>query len=226
METAMPKQPASPIPGMTDTLEFVKNLWGGMNVPGAGGIAGAPLSTDDLDKRIADLKAVETWLNMNTTMLRATIQTLEVQRGTIATIKSMGATMAQAMGQGGAQPNMAAPFAQFFAPPGAAPADAAPQPRQQAQAQPGTQDSGQAAGAQPPPAVDMPAALAWWNLLQDQFKQAVSSAMSPEMMAGAAAMAQDAAARFAPPPAEPEGNASAQPGAAKPRPPKQAPDKS
>jgi hypothetical protein len=81
----------------------------------------------------------------------------------------------------------------------------------------------------------MPAAIAWWNLLQDQFKQAVASSMSPEAMAGAAAMAQDAAARFAtasaPPAAKPgpqqqTGNASAQPGAPKPRPSKSGADKS
>jgi hypothetical protein len=50
----------------------------------------------------------------------------------------------------------------------------------------------------------MPAAVAWWNLLQDQFRQAVSSAMSPEAMTNAAAMAQDAAARFGAPAPQPE----------------------
>jgi hypothetical protein len=234
----MLKPPASTIPGMNDTLEFVKSLWGGMNVPGAGvpGMGGASLSTDDLDKRIADLKAVESWLNMNTTMLRTTIQALEVQRGTLATLKSMSANMAQAMGQAGAQPNMAAPFAQFFTPPAAQaapqPAQPAATPKPKAEAQPGAQASAAGAGAEAPSmAAGMPAAIAWWNLLQDQFKQAVTSAMSPEAMAGAAAMAQDAAARSAAPAAAkpgeqaPTGNGSTQPGAARPRPPKPGPDK-
>jgi hypothetical protein len=233
------------IPGMTDTLEFVKNLWGGMNVPGVGGgmAAAAPMSTDELDKKIADLKAVEAWLNMNMTMLRGTIHALEVQRGTIATLKSVGESMAQAMGQAGEQANaMAAPFAQFFNQPGAgAPANGAaghakPQAAAQGAAH-GGQQAGATSGAEPPPfAAGVPAAMAWWNLLQEQFTQAVASAMSaPEVMAGAAAMAQDAAARFAAsatPPSAAKGEAgdakagTAKNGAAKPKPGKSEPDKS
>jgi hypothetical protein len=203
----MQKTTTPNIPGMTDTLEFVKNLWGGMNVPGVGGgmAAGAPMSTDDLDKKIADLKAVEAWLNMNMSMLRGTIQALEVQRGTIATLKSVGESMAQSMGQAGEQANaMAAQFTQFFNQPGVgAPADGAGHAKPQASAQGGAHGGPQAGaakgGAEPPPfAAGIPAAMAWWNLLQEQFSQAVASAMSaPEVMAGAAAMAQDAAARFA-----------------------------
>jgi hypothetical protein len=240
----MLKPPAPTIPGMTDTLEFVKNLWGGMNVPGAAGVGmpGASLSTDELDKRIADLKAVEAWLNMNTTMLRGTIQTLEIQRGTIATLRSVGASMAQAMGQASEQAGaMSAPFAQFFAQPGAgaAPAGTAA-PAGPSSRAPGTAAGGPQAGAAkpgaeaPPGAAALPAAVAWWNLLQDQFTQAVSSAMSPEVMAGAAAMAQDAATRFATassPPAkaggEPEAGSGAadQAGAAKAKSPKAGPGK-
>ena len=53
----------SGIPGvgaMTDTLEFVKNLWGGMKIPG---MAMPSLSVDEVNKQITDLKAVESWLN-------------------------------------------------------------------------------------------------------------------------------------------------------------------
>jgi hypothetical protein len=242
----MPNPPAPAIPGMTDTLEFVKNLWGSMNVPGIGapGVGTAPLSTDELDKKIADLKAVESWLNLNTTMLRGTIHALEVQRGTIATLKTMSASMAQAMGQGGEQ--AASPFAQFFSQPQAGGTAGANQPApQQAQPQPQAQQAGQGgasqgAAAPPAAAAALPAAVAWWNLLQDQFKQAVESAMSPEAMAGAAAMAQNAS-RFAGGTAIPgaeakpqadtqapggSGNASAQPGVQKPRTSKPPADKS
>jgi hypothetical protein len=178
---------------MTDTLDFVKNLWGGMNVPGMNipGVTGPVMSTDDLDKRITDLKAIESWLNMNATMLRGTIQALEVQRGTVAGLQAMSASLAQAMRQASGDdksaPGAAAPFAGFFGQPGAG---AAQRP------------SGAAAGeASKSPAEEiaagaLPAANAWWNLLQEQFKQAVASTMSPEAMANAAALAQDAAARF------------------------------
>jgi hypothetical protein len=163
----MLKPPSQNVPGMTDTLEFVKNLWGGMGVPGmsasgASGLGAPALSTDELDKRITDLKAVESWLNLNLSMLRTSIQALEVQRGTIATLKTMSENMAQAMGQKGDQTASLPPFAAFFNPAGVPQAGTPPVPGAQAG---GTPDA------------MMPAAVAWWNLLQDQFRQAVASAM-------------------------------------------------
>lgn len=176
METTMLKPPSQNVPGMTDTLEFVKNLWGSMGVPGVtmpgsgnGGLGTPALSVEELDKRITDLKAVESWLNLNLSMLRTSIQAFEVQRGTLATLKSMSESMAQAMGQKGDQTTSLPPFAAFF--------NAA-----------GTQQAGT-----PPPAdgsaadAMMPAAMAWWNLLQDQFRQAVASAMPADASASAAA---------------------------------------
>src|SRR6201998_770798 len=119
----------SNIPGaavMTDTLDFVKNLWGSMSVPG---LTAPTLSVDELDKKINDLKAVEAWLNLNMSMLRGSIQALEVQRGTIATLKSMGASLAAAMSQPDASEKSlfeSAPYASAFfqqpAPPASAPA--------------------------------------------------------------------------------------------------------
>ena len=182
-----------PLPGMTDTLEFVKNLWGGMHIPGAmPGMSampmpGAGMSVEDLDKKIADLKAVESWLNLNMGMLRGSIQALEIQRGTLATLKAMGDSMAQAMNQTGAASDAAmAPFAQFFtqAAQAGAPAkaaDTASAPATPAAPPPEAPASAPAgAEAQDAMAAAMPAAVAWWNLLQDQFRQAVASAMPPD----------------------------------------------
>lgn len=164
----MLKPPSQTVPGMTDTLEFVKNLWGGMGVPGMSTPGAPALSTDDLDKRITDLKAVETWLNLNLTMLRTSIQALEVQRGTLATLKSMSESMAQAMGQKGDQTASLPPFSAFFNPAGVQ--QAGTPPPQAAQAN--------AAQANPAaPDAMMPAAIAWWNVLQDQFSKAVASAI-------------------------------------------------
>lgn len=165
----MLKPPSQNVPGMTDTLEFVKNLWGGMGVPGMSASAAPTLSTDELDKRITDLKAVESWLNLNLTMLRTSIQALEVQRGTLATLKSMSESMAQAMGQKGDQTASLPPFAAFFNAAGNQQAGTPPAP---------------AGAAAPAPDAMMPAAVAWWNLLQDQFRQAVASAMPAEGAAG------------------------------------------
>jgi hypothetical protein len=233
----MLKPPAQPVPGMTDSLEFVKNLWASMNVPGMG-VPGSPLSTDELDKRIADLKAVESWLNLNTTMLRGTIHTLEVQRGTIATLKTMSASMAQAMTQGSEQ------VAQFFSQAQGGAAQAGNQSKaQQGQSQQAQGQSQQAAQggasqgtATPPGAAALPAAVAWWNLLQDQFNQAVASAMSPEAIAIAQNAASLATGGVIPgatvkpegetKPGAEGGGASAQPGVAEPWPPKSGPAKS
>jgi hypothetical protein len=162
MNPQMPQMPG--VGSVTDSLDFVKNLWGSMSLPGMSipGLGAPALSLDDLDKKIADLKAVESWLNVNVAMLRGTVQALEVQRGTIATLKSMGASMAEAMKQPGADQQSvmaAAPFASaFFAQPAAA---AAPE----------------AAKAAPASSTFMPDPALWWNVLQDQFKQAVNSAM-------------------------------------------------
>ncbi len=93
-------KPNLPGAGMvSDTLDFVKNLWGSMQVPGVTlpGMAAPTLSLEELDKKINDLKAVEAWMNLNLGMLRGSIQALEVQRGTIATLKSMGATLSNAV---------------------------------------------------------------------------------------------------------------------------------
>ena len=188
----MPQIPGAAV--VTDTLDFVKNLWGSMSVPGMGmpGITAPTMSVEELAKKISDLKAVEAWLNLNTSMLRGSIQALEVQRGTIATLKSMGASLAAAITQPGASEKSvfeSVPYASAFfqhatpaapAPepkPAPAPAPApAPEPAAAAPADAGGQAAAQLANPS-----------AWWNLLQDQFKQAVSTAMSPDAASAAAA---------------------------------------
>ena len=47
------------------------------------------LDPQALDKRIEELKAVQFWLDQNATALKATIQALEVQKLTLATLKGM-----------------------------------------------------------------------------------------------------------------------------------------
>jgi hypothetical protein len=208
-ETHMQKPQMPNIPGVaavTDTLDFVKNLWGSMSVPGMSipGMAAPTLSVDELDKKIADLKAVESWLNVNVAMLRGTIQALEVQRGTIATLKSMGAALSNAVKQPGANEKSvlaAAPYASaFFSQPAVEPVarvepkpEVKPEPKPEAAPAPAPEK----AAAQANPALAaMPNPAVWWNLLQDQFKQAVSTAMSSDAMANAASMAQDAASKL------------------------------
>ncbi|CAB1370311.1 PhaM family polyhydroxyalkanoate granule multifunctional regulatory protein [Denitratisoma oestradiolicum] len=88
-----------------DPMEFLRNLWGSLSVP-LPGMAVPTLDTGELDKRIADLKAVEGWLKMNLNMLQMSIQAMETQRTTLGAF--------QAMSQGGTAPGTGAesnPFA-------------------------------------------------------------------------------------------------------------------
>lgn len=154
-------QPNMPnLPGfeaMADTMEFVKNMWGGMKPPASAipGMVMPTLSVDEINKQITDLKAVEAWLTANMNMLRGTIQALEVQSATISTLQSMGQTFtAQPKAEAPAEPPVATAFDPLHA--SAATANSA----------------------------------AWWNMLQDQFNQAVSSVMSEE-----AALQKKAAAK-------------------------------
>lgn len=198
----MDKASSTGIPGfdaMNDTLGFVKKLWGGMGVPG---MAAPTLSVDEINRKISDLKAVESWLGLNMSMLRSTIQALEVQSATISTIQSMGASLGAAMrpGADGATPaslaGMPNPFA--FFPWNPAATGAAPvAPSQASAARPASASTSGAPGAaspapgeqlkpaQPPDFADAIAApTAWWNMLQGQFLQAVTKAMA-EAPAGA-----------------------------------------
>src|SRR5205814_6650397 len=108
------------------------------------------LDVNELDKRIADLRAVEQWLALNAGMLRASIQTLEVQRNTIATLKTLSGTMMNV-------PLMA--NAAQVPPPPAAPS---PSPRRARRSPPRE--------TRPPNVAEMPLnPAAWWGTLQDQF---------------------------------------------------------
>lgn len=92
-----------------DPLEFVRGMWNNMGFSLPGMIT-PTLDVGELDKRIADLKAVENWLKMNLSMLQMTTQGLEVQRAAIAAVQAMSQQAREpgAQGQGEAQSN---PFA-------------------------------------------------------------------------------------------------------------------
>jgi hypothetical protein len=72
----------------SDPMEFLKSLWStaGMPLPG---LVTPTLDTNELEKRITDLKAVEGWLKTNLGMLQMTIQGLEMQRATLAAMQAM-----------------------------------------------------------------------------------------------------------------------------------------
>ncbi len=74
---------------MNDPLAFLRNMWSGMGVSMPGMVT-PTFDVDELDKRIKDMKAVESWLRMNLSMLQMTIQGLEMQRTTLDAVQAMG----------------------------------------------------------------------------------------------------------------------------------------
>lgn len=235
----MPKPSMSGIPGadaMVDTLEMVKALWGGMGIPG---MMMPSVSVDDINKQIADLKAVESWLALNMNMLRNTIQALEVQSATISNLHSMKEAMsamavkseafsgnpfaagsssagdvarkvANGKAQGGKRANGksdvepgAPEQADFSFVPPTAEKPPAPQTSEPAAASAGPSAPSAAAGNMAAMAAPFANPAAWWNLLQDQFKQAVDTATAADAsakpaarrQAGAQSAAKDAAAK-------------------------------
>lgn len=78
----------SQTPPPQDPLDFMKNMWSsmGFTLPG---MATPTLDVGELDKRIADLKAVEGWLKLNLGTLQMSIQGLEMQRATLAAMQAM-----------------------------------------------------------------------------------------------------------------------------------------
>lgn len=82
------------IPG----FDFLQSLAKGASqsvpqMPNLGNWVAPTLNEEELEKRIAELKAVHFWLDQNSKALGATVQALEVQKMTLATLKSMNFNM-------------------------------------------------------------------------------------------------------------------------------------
>lgn len=163
--------------GLQDPLAFVKKLWGDMQLPG---MVTPTISVDELDKQIKDLKAVESWLNVNMSMLRGSIHALEVQRSTITALKTMGESFAQttaahAPKASDASQNQTAhdsPKNANWPMPEQAPQTPTANPEIEKNP-PQEKPTNQAQAAFNNPA-------AWWTVLQDQFKEALSTALKEE----------------------------------------------
>ena len=75
-------------------FDFLQNLAKGASssipqMPNLANWVAPSLNVEELDKRIDELKAVHFWLDQNSKALGATIQALEVQKMTLATLKGM-----------------------------------------------------------------------------------------------------------------------------------------
>jgi len=186
-----------------ESLELMQKVWGAglaqlPGLPSAGALMPSvtsmmvpTLDVDELDKRIGDLRAVEQWLALNASMLRASIQALEVQRNTIATLKTLGGTLLTPAPQAAARPAPAP--AESPAAAGPSTASAASSTSRRTRRTPTKQ-------APAPNLVEMPLNPAtWWGTLQDQFTRiAAAAAAQPPAKAPAASEENKPAARRPP----------------------------
>ena len=81
----MAQQPELP----KDWLEFMQKMWNPMSYP-MPGMAMPTVNVEEIERKIAELKAVETWLTMNVGFVQMTIKTLEMQKAALEAIAATG----------------------------------------------------------------------------------------------------------------------------------------
>ena len=158
------------VPGFDFLQGLVKNAGGGL--PDLGQWVAPTLKPEEIDKRISELKTVQFWLEQNAKLLAASIQALEVQRMTLATLKTMNVPLDR----------MRDAFMLTPQTPAAAAAPA-PSPAPEAALAPAP------APAPAPPAVDP---VQWWGALTQQFTELASKAMKDSSSQAAQAVAETA----------------------------------
>ncbi len=89
---------ANPFGKFVPGFDFLQNLAKGAagnipQLPNPANWVAPTLNVEELDKRIAELKAVQFWLDQNAKALAATVTALEVQKMTLATLKGMNFNM-------------------------------------------------------------------------------------------------------------------------------------
>ena len=87
-----------------DPFEMFRRLWSPLGIP-VPGMAMPTLDPQEIEKRVAELRAVEAWLSMNLNMLRMAIQGLEVQKIALQAMRATAEAGMEAASAGGLQPN-------------------------------------------------------------------------------------------------------------------------
>ncbi len=66
-----------------DFMAFMQKMWNPMSFP-VPGMFMPTANVEDIEKKIAELKGVETWLTMNIGFIQMTVKTLEMQKAALA----------------------------------------------------------------------------------------------------------------------------------------------
>jgi len=195
------------VPGFEFLQNLARQATGGLTqgvppampqMPSLGNWVAPTFNVEELEKRIQELKAVQFWLDQNSRALAATIQALEVQKMTLATLKGMNFNLGDvaqvlrstpfgmAMPDLGAAASAAAPAPAFAQADGQAggrtrfeglevperaqpPAPPAPQPAAGASG-----EAGSASEAHAAPALDP---MQWWDSITQQFQTIAAQAV-------------------------------------------------
>ena len=170
------------------SMEMMRQAFAGL--AGSGGFsAGMPMTPsmnpEDLEKRIAELKTVENWLKLNLSMLSSTIQGMEVQLATIATLRSFASSMNQAQQATGVDAPSALEVMLGLRPQTrtsqtetrqeSAPASHSESAQEPIPASYTAPESQPAASAADESTAAPAAARAWWDMLQKQFNQVAAA---------------------------------------------------
>ena len=160
---------ASMVPGFDFFQGLMKNS--GAALPAMGQWVAPTLDPKELEKRIGELRTVQFWLEQNARLLGTTIQALEVQRMTLATLQTMNLPMADLRDSLRIQvPPMTAPSVSDES--AAAPVPTTAYASTPEMPKPKPKPAPSAAGGTP--AVDP---LQWWGALTQQFTDLAAQAM-------------------------------------------------
>ena len=151
------------VPGFDFLQGLLKNA--GSGIPNIGQWVAPTLNPEELAKRIDELRTVQFWLEQNARLLATTIQALEVQRMTLATLQTMNLPLADL----GEALKIKMPTASSAS---SAFASAAPASQPAARKAPAGRAAKAPAAA--PAAVDP---MQWWGALTQQFTEIAAKAV-------------------------------------------------
>lgn len=188
MTTDSKDSSASPfgIPGAGNVHEVMDSMQKAWGFNSATPMA-PTLDIDEIDRRLQDLNTISQWLSLNQNMLQSTIQTLQVQRATLAAIRSFGsAAENKGDGQTVSPVDVMQAFTKMFSPPQGTVADAADAPSA-TPASPGNTGGPSGATSATPGAQAAADPQQWWAMLQNQFAQVTNGALETQKAATRAA---------------------------------------
>ena len=147
------------------------------------------MNVEELEKRIGELKAVHFWLEQNGKALGATIQALEVQKMTLATLKGMNVSMGEmANALKLKTPDMLAPTDAASA------ADVTPAASAKRKTGAGKSAKGSAQSTATANVVDP---MQWWGALTQQFQEIATTALKDAATQSAVGAARNMATGMA-----------------------------